>query len=352
MKDVDDIIYLITILDERKLLSHLPCYVVNNTDSIPSLKLEDGDLKYLFRKFDRFEEALTHLQACFNRLHDSGESRLTAAGVSGVSKSNSACNSKTSQPVKLASFASVNASSSNSGLQNLNDNAIIDGMSASINKPTWAERLKNGSVDQLPTSDMETDNNSEFKEVIDSRRKKRRIHRSPPTNTNTSAINDQQSTGKKVNSRQPLIIGRLGTSESSSSIVAAAKPLLNKEVFCIDNVDTALNADDLVQFVKSMNVRVISCYETRPRRTMRQRRNNEFPDDRKAFRLCIVKDDRSNLLVADNWPTNITVSSWFFKGQSVDTSAGRHTSTDANDANDPDKTVLLTVIDNEGNGVK
>ena len=82
-------------------------------------------------------------------------------------------------------------------------------MSANINKPTWAERLKNGSVDQLPTSDIETDNNSEFKEVINSRRKKRRMHWSPPTNMNTSAINNQQLIGKKVNSRQPLIIGRL-----------------------------------------------------------------------------------------------------------------------------------------------
>jgi hypothetical protein len=131
------------------------------------------------------------------------------------------------------------------------------------------------------------------------------------------------------------------------TVVAAAKPLIAKEVFCIDNVDITLNVDDIIQFVKAMDVRVISCYETRPRRTMKERRENEFPADRKAFRLCIVKEDRRNLLVDDNWPTNITVSSWFFKGQSASAavSMGRNEATNVD--NDPEKTVLTT-NDDEG----
>ena len=110
-------------------------------------------------------------------------------------------------------------------------------------------------------------------------------------------------------------------------------------------MDTALNVDDITEFVTNMSVRVISCYETKPRRTMRQRRNNEFPDDRKAFRLCIIKEDRNQLLDADNWPTNITVSSWFFKGQSAPTANVRQS---VSETDDPDKTVLLSAIENDG----
>ena len=36
-KEIDDIMLLITTLDEKKLLSHLPRYVVDNTDSIPTV---------------------------------------------------------------------------------------------------------------------------------------------------------------------------------------------------------------------------------------------------------------------------------------------------------------------------
>jgi hypothetical protein len=74
-KEVDDILQVLTLLDERKMLQDLPCYVVDNTDNIPTMKLEDGEMKYFNRKLDRLEEAVVHPQACFNRLHDSGAFR-------------------------------------------------------------------------------------------------------------------------------------------------------------------------------------------------------------------------------------------------------------------------------------
>ena len=49
-KEIVDIMLLITTLDEKKLLSQLPQHVVDNTDSIPTLKLEDGELNFFIRK--------------------------------------------------------------------------------------------------------------------------------------------------------------------------------------------------------------------------------------------------------------------------------------------------------------
>ena len=335
-KEIDDIILLITTLDEKKLLSQLPRYVVDNTDSIPTLRLEDGELSFLIKKLEKMEESLTHLQACYNKLHSTGENRQFAAGVT---TSASAIDSNSgNRPVDKPDEACLPVSTAHK-------HNAIDAIDSNAGVNSWAARISSETAGHLSHgSDMDTDN-GEYIEVVNSRRKKRRLNQSPQTPANTG---NQQPTTRNVRKKQTLVIGRRGIS-SGATIFAAAKPLLNKEVFCIDNVSTELSVDDITQFVQSMNVRVISCYETRPRRTMRQRRNNEFPDDRKAFRLCIVKDDRKNLLDADNWPTNITVSKWFFKGQVGDTAAmtvGVNAES-VNDACDPDKTVLFMGDDND-----
>lgn len=43
-RDVDDIISVLTFLDEQKLLNNLPRYVSDSPDRMSSLRLDDGDL--------------------------------------------------------------------------------------------------------------------------------------------------------------------------------------------------------------------------------------------------------------------------------------------------------------------
>jgi hypothetical protein len=168
-----------------------------------------------------------------------------------------------------------------------------------------------------------TDHGGEFEEVT-SRRRRKRLRQSsqqqvqkPVDNKVTDAVANRKtaSVSQKI-SRKPLVIGRRAQSPGMA-VIASAKPRLAKEVFCIDNVDVSLSDNDIIAFVKDMHVRVHSCFETQPRRSAKQRQRGEVPDDRKAFRLCILQEDRDNLLDPDNWPANITVSSWFFKGQST-----------------------------------
>ena len=56
-----------------------------------------------------------------------------------------------------------------------------------------------------------------------------------------------------------------------------------------------------------MNINVISCFEVKPRR---QRHETGPILDRKAFRLCIDRDDCERLLVDSHWPESVVISSY------------------------------------------
>ena len=66
--------------------------------------------------------------------------------------------------------------------------------------------------------------------------------------------------------------------------------------------------------VTAMSVRVISCYDAKPRR---RRTDTDDVTDRKAFRLCINSEDCAKLLDATKWPAHVYVSEWYFKSAST-----------------------------------
>jgi len=84
-------------------------------------------------------------------------------------------------------------------------------------------------------------------------------------------------------------------------------------VYCIDNVNNNLLADDLHLFVSSTSVGVISCCEVKPWCSAYQRKNDYSPTDHKIFILYINIEDSNLLLDADKWPSDITILAWFFK---------------------------------------
>ena len=96
--------------------------------------------------------------------------------------------------------------------------------------------------------------------------------------------------------------------------VMAAKPY--KSIYCVDNVDMSVDADKLTSFVSSLGVRVLSCYEVKPRMSVRQRLRGITPDHR-TFRLCINRADNNTLLQAESWPSDVSIYRWIFKPTSV-----------------------------------
>jgi len=118
------------------------------------------------------------------------------------------------------------------------------------------------------------------------------------------------------NRRAPLVYGKAKLGEANTRNITAPKSFLRKSVFCVDNVDASFTADDVRNFVSKMSVRVVSCFETKPRK--RRSDNSSVSSvstisDRKAFRLCINSDDCELLLNDRKWPAHVTVSKWFFK---------------------------------------
>ena len=57
-RECDDMVDIITFLDERKILSLLPCYVFDCSDHFPSAHLDEGDMRLLLHKRDNMQEGL------------------------------------------------------------------------------------------------------------------------------------------------------------------------------------------------------------------------------------------------------------------------------------------------------
>jgi len=62
----------------------------------------------------------------------------------------------------------------------------------------------------------------------------------------------------------------MGKSVVDSRGLGAAKRIVKKAVFCIDNVIPSYGVDDVKKFVSGMSVTVLTCFPTKP-----QRRRNE-----------------------------------------------------------------------------
>jgi len=59
---------ILTVLDERLILSRLPSYVTDSSDKMPSVKLDDGDLCFMLAKLDKMEALINNLQSTLQSL--------------------------------------------------------------------------------------------------------------------------------------------------------------------------------------------------------------------------------------------------------------------------------------------
>jgi len=129
----------------------------------------------------------------------------------------------------------------------------------------------------------------------------------------------QQQTQRRK--QRPVIIGRSRSTAASrtgnSSHVTAAKPYISKASFCIDNVSTDVSELAMAKFVAAMDIDVLGCYSVKLRQSPYQRMHGIEPQDRKAFRLCIPREDSARFLDAKKWPAHISVSHWIFKKKST-----------------------------------
>ena len=347
-KDATDIMTLISAVDRHQLLDKLPRYVTDNTDSTPTMKLEEGELNYLMAKFDKMEDTILCLQETVNKLY---------ATIQSLMSDTDKRTAQAAQAAQAAQFISTDQSSIHKKLADRPAEIMNEKSTATHNAPVattsthheaasrrWDHYQQSASsaVDSH-TTDTESDvlmPADDFTLVRNRKSIKRRRKGSKerndankqlivPSSSQSAALPGKSfsAVAATINvdhpkvSRKPLMIGSHRSplaSNGVSSKLAAAKPLLGKAVYCIDNVGVNIAEDELEDYVKSLSIRVISCHEVNPRRTYKQKQENIYPDDHKTFRLCINKADSNLLLNPEVWPDDIAISAYYFKPKVTD----------------------------------
>ena len=164
------------------------------------------------------------------------------------------------------------------------------------------EQRYNHPVDPCLTSATETEDDAgEFQYQRHQRRSKRLRNSSSPS---TAQLPPTVRFMPTRNAR-PRIVGRNAT---GSAIISSGK-VVNKRIFCVNNVDSKFTEEDIKTFLESNNIRVISCFLAKSKYI-----------GSKAFRVCITADSLDLFFNADFWPQDVVISEWFFKPKLVENS--------------------------------
>ena len=314
-KEIDDIVDIVRDLDERASIGRLPRFVTDDTDMIPSPQFNEGDARFLINKMDKMEAMIHSLQTTVYTLVARLNDKPHDSGSSVINNVQSLSEKPREQPRQQATGSLFIQSG-------IYTTAIDSTIANTVNNATWArmveqELSKPESVLKPLNRPVISDarkltNNDDGYILVESRKekqKKRRLQELSLLEENGESVPPVRS----KSSNKPLIIGKRSSNDSttgSSALIAAAGP--RKAVYCIDNVSSSVTDESLLDFVENLGVRVVSCYEVKPRLSRWQRERHVQPKH-KTFRLCINKADNERLLVADAWAENISISKWFFK---------------------------------------
>jgi len=322
MREVEDILSLLACLDENKLMDMLPRYVASGPDSMPSMRLYEGDLNIVWSFMEKMNQKFLEIGSALAAItHDvrglqagSRPPESTHLSLSDVNKTATVHRRRPGDLPELGNSADPSIESATAATASA---VAVDGAVGGVSSRetatySWASLASTPVVNTAnrfavlqTTDDERSDNqgNQRFS-VVSSRRSKRRKRSSEqPTGVDqTTRPTSQQSR------RAPSVVGQ----STTRSKVVAAQMLYKKAVYCVDNVSTACSVDDIRSFVTSLGVRVLSCFAVKSRRR-RSDTDDEVVKTRKAFRLCIPENDQALLLDATNWPVSVYIAEWYFK---------------------------------------
>jgi len=332
VNEIDDIFVLITFMDERKLFDSLPVYVADNPDNMPSMRLFEGDLKILMSLLEKMNDKLSAhgsaIAAIVSDLHSLQSKHVSSVNTANVHRPSTyqGVNNDTGGSTLVAHAVNdVRTGNSEQGNPHL---ISIQNMSTGVNKSStsWADKVAVAStpfhsrsqVDVALSTATATDDDQSDNPFTEqhSRKYRRSIKRkmgsslSPPKTDQLKTGKQQQQSTSAVSvqhRKRQAVYGR----SSDGAGIAAANKLVQKAVFCVDNIDVSFDVEDIVRHVSRQGITVVSCFEAKPR----NRRSVSYTNDRKAFRLCINNEHRDKLLNSSSWPDSVVVSEWFFKSQ-------------------------------------
>ena len=325
-KEIDDIVDIVRELDERASIDSLPRFVTDETDKVPSPQFNEGDVRFLLNKMDKMEATIQSLQSTVYTLLARLDQKSIGSSQSVINVTRPVSHSaKHHQPRSVAGTVQP----SQLGKTTTTNTNVNKSWAAVVDEEQGQATSHQSNVSEVDMSD--NDNQDGVFTLYESPRtirKKRRLHeRSPGNNQSNENVNNNkistQSAGKIPN--KPLLVGKRSTHADPNNVAGLASAGPWKAVFCISNVSQSTTDVQLKKFVEDLGVRVVSCYQVKPRLSQWQRERKLQPNHN-TFRLYINRLDIEKLLVAESWPEDVSVSKWFFKKQ---TEKSDEASTDA-----------------------
>jgi len=290
--EIDDLLTILTYIDERNLSDYLPVFAAADPDLIPSARLGDGDMLTLLSKLEKLDERFSSMHAEL----ESTRATFMRGMSSGLPLGGAQSKGMGSRKPPSAAIVSTREASGIGG------GSATGGASAVIN-------LTDTEQSSARESECDVDDESEFTTQLSrsARRAVKRMRASESPNSPSFAAAVSRPTAPavpptKLQQRPKALIG-----QSTTCPMRAAKNLnIAKAVFRIGNIDACYTEENLKEYIEEkLGVRVISCYD-------RTSDNNRYADN-KSFRVCIFDADKSKLLNDSSWSVGISISKWVFK---------------------------------------
>jgi len=361
-REVKDIFEMIEFLDREKQLDSLPRYVTDNPDNMPSILMFDGDLGFLLKRLEKIDEKMAGFASSMdtimhnvnvNLLHNqasstagntswpslahsmrrthipaSASSTAVAATVSAIDKTS---HGSTHSSGPSASQSAAVQPTATATVTNINNEQLIADQLFHADGANWANIASTPDHESNSLTSSAHDHDNPFILV---EKKKHGMKRHKPDTSESSVVdshrlNTDMGDRQSANRRRPLAVGHAAPRRDSPghvSLSAAPKQSIDRSVFYIDNIGPSHSASDVRKFVSSMSVRVLSCFEVKPRK-----RRIDLMPDRKAFRLCVVSDDTYKLVDETIWPQGVSISEWYFKPRESGNTGYTHSRTPSRD---------------------
>ena len=314
---VDDIFVVLAWLDENLLMNLLPTYVADSPDAMPSTRLYDGDLAVLMKLLEKmggqFGEFGSKLAAIFN---DMQALRSTVTSLVQLSAGGDGEGAGPQPPPRSRSGNVQRDRPVSSDVNNATSLRCTPNVMGAESATTVAQQAISDSrstgTDWATMAAMAASSPLPFTEVESKRSAKRRRYQSTQQVQQAQRVQQARQSGEQQPARDRRRRGGQvlrGRAASGARGLAAAKHIVDKAVFCVDNVDPKYEINDIKAFVSGLSVNVFTCFRVEPRR----RRGEVGPiTDRRAFRLCIAAADQDRLLDSRKWPDSVTISEWYY----------------------------------------
>jgi len=252
----DDLLKLLTIVDEHKALHILPSYVAANLLRIPFVNADSMNAVMMSKKLEIMEQRLTTVEQLMTQ--------------------------------SMSITAEVKAPT------NLTDEVTV---ADPVDASAWKE---SSPVDCSDTDDADRG----VWESQARRRKKSKSGGHVVKQANKSGT--QESDKKIVIQNKKKVFGTLKS--SSDAVLKSGVSIIQKAVIHVDNLDIDCTEALLTDYLLANDVQVLSCYKAKS-----WLRSDDERSQVTAFRVCIPATHRHMVFNSDLWSTSVIIRDWKFK---------------------------------------